>query len=219
VLQDMGRSPHVRTWLLSSLIGGTAVDTLILYQVPATARAGLPLGIAAAVAGFRGLAQLAGRLPLTALTSKFGAHNTLVLAYAVSAAATLLLFAGGTLLPALLLSLFAGASIGAIYTLQGIYATNSSTRATSACCWASSKPSSPSAAPQVPPQQPRSSGLPAHTHRRSPSSQQDSPQQPAFSSSPGHVTRPQPASRVDLAIPCQEMAARRGANRSTRSAS
>jgi MFS family permease len=122
VLQDVWRSPQARAWLLSALIGGTAVDTLILYQVPATARAGLPLGIAAAVAGFRGLAQLAGRLPLTALTSKFGARNTLVLAYAVSAAATLLLFVGGTLLPALLLSLFAGASIGAIYTLQGIYA-------------------------------------------------------------------------------------------------
>jgi putative flavoprotein involved in K+ transport len=37
--------------------------------------------------------------------------------------------------------------------------------------------------------------LPAHRHRRSPSSQQDSPQPPAFSSSPGHATKPQPASR------------------------
>jgi MFS family permease len=104
------------------VIGGAAVDALILYQVPVTARAGLPLGIAAAVAGFRGLAQLAGRLPLTGLTRKHGARNTLVLAYAVSAIATLLLFTGGTLAPALLLSLFAGASIGAVYTLQGVYA-------------------------------------------------------------------------------------------------
>ena len=64
----------------------------------------------------------AGRLPLTGLTSKLGARNTLVLAYAVGAIATLLLFVGGTLAPVLLLSLFAGASIGAIYTLQGIYA-------------------------------------------------------------------------------------------------
>jgi MFS family permease len=93
-----------------------------LYQVPVTARAGLPLGIAAAVAGFRGLAQLAGRLPLTGLTSKLGARNALILACAVSAIATLLLFVGGTLAPVLLLSFFAGAAIGAIYTLQGIYA-------------------------------------------------------------------------------------------------
>ena len=64
----------------------------------------------------------AGRLPLTGLTSKLGARNTLVLAYAVGAIATLLPFVGSTLAPVLLLSLFAGASIGAIYTLQGIYA-------------------------------------------------------------------------------------------------
>ncbi len=57
----------MRAWLLATLIGGAAVDALIVYQVSVTARAGLALGIAAAVAGFRGLAQLAGRLPLTGL--------------------------------------------------------------------------------------------------------------------------------------------------------
>jgi hypothetical protein len=122
VLRDAWRSPPVRAWLLSALIGGAAVDALILYQVPVTARAGLPLGVAAAVAGFRGLAQLAGRLPLTGLTGSLGARNTLVLAYAVGAIATLVLFVGGRLAPLLQLSLVAGASIGAIYTLQGIYA-------------------------------------------------------------------------------------------------
>jgi hypothetical protein len=43
VLRDAWRSPPVRAWLLSALIGGAAVDALILYQVPVTARAGLPL--------------------------------------------------------------------------------------------------------------------------------------------------------------------------------
>jgi MFS family permease len=112
----------VRAWLLATLIGGAAVDALIVYQVSVTARAGLALGVAAAVAGFRGLAQLAGRLPLTGLVSRLGARNTLVLAYAVGAIATLLLFVSGTLAPALLMSLFAGASVGAVYTLQGVYA-------------------------------------------------------------------------------------------------
>jgi MFS family permease len=116
------RSPLVRAWLAATVIGGAAVNTLIVYQVPVTTGAGLPLGIAAAVAGFRGLAQLAGRLPLTALTSKLGARTTLVLAYALAAAVTLLLFAGGALVPVLVLSLFAGAAIGAVYTLQGVYA-------------------------------------------------------------------------------------------------
>jgi hypothetical protein len=98
------------------------VNALTVYQVPITARAGLPLGIAAAVAGFRGLAQLAGRLPLTALTTNLGARTTLVLAYTLAAAVTLLLFAGGALAAVLVLSLLAGAAIGAVYTLQGVYA-------------------------------------------------------------------------------------------------
>jgi MFS family permease len=122
VIRDAWQSTRVRAWLLATLIGGAAVDALIVYQVSVTARAGLALGIAAAVAGFRGLAQLAGRLPLTGLVSRLGARNTLVLAYAVGAAATLLLFVSGTLAPALLMSLFAGASVGAVYTLQGVYA-------------------------------------------------------------------------------------------------
>jgi MFS family permease len=104
------------------LIGGAAVNALIVYQVPVTTRAGLPLGIAAALAGFRGLAQLAGRLPLTALTSKLGARTALLLAYTLAAAVTLLLFAGGALAPVLVLSLLAGAAIGAVYALQGVYA-------------------------------------------------------------------------------------------------
>jgi MFS family permease len=122
VFRAAWRSPLVRAWLAATLIGGAAVNALIVYQVPVTTRAGLALGIAAALAGFRGLAQLAGRLPLTALTSKLGARITLVLAYTLAAAVTLLLFAGGTLAPVLVLSLLAGAAIGAVYTLQGVYA-------------------------------------------------------------------------------------------------
>jgi MFS family permease len=122
VLRAAGQSPLVRAWLAATLTGGAAVNALIVYQIPVTTRAGLPLGIAAAVAGFRGLAQLAGRLPLTALTSKLGARTTLVLAYTLAAAVTLLLFAGGALAPVLVLSLLAGAAIGAVYSLQGVYA-------------------------------------------------------------------------------------------------
>jgi MFS family permease len=122
VLRGAWRSPLVRAWLAATLAGGAAVNAFIIYQVPVTTRAGLPLGIAAAAAGFRGLAQLAGRLPLTALTSKLGTRTTLVLAYTLAAAAMLLLFAGSALGPVLVLSLLAGAAIGAVYTLQGVYA-------------------------------------------------------------------------------------------------
>jgi MFS family permease len=122
VLREAWQNPALRAWLAASLIGGAAVGALIVYQVPVTDQAGLPLAVAAAVAGFRGLAQLAGRLPLTGLIKRLGTRNTLVLAYAVGAAATLLLFASGTLGLALVLSLFAGAAIGAVYSLQGVYA-------------------------------------------------------------------------------------------------
>src|SRR5207237_491041 len=40
----------------------------------------------------------------------------------IAAHATLLLFAGGALAPVLVLSLLAGAAIGAVYSLQGVYA-------------------------------------------------------------------------------------------------
>ena len=72
VLREAWRSPPLRAWLAASLLGGAAVDALIVYQVPVTDQAGLPLAVAAAVAGFRGLAQLAGRLPLTGLTGGSG---------------------------------------------------------------------------------------------------------------------------------------------------
>jgi len=85
------------------------------------ARAGLPLATAATVAGARGLAQLAGRLPLGRLIKQIGARNTLVVAYAIGAVGAPLLFASGTLALALVFSLFAGVSVGALSSLQGIY--------------------------------------------------------------------------------------------------
>ena len=111
----------MRTRLLATLIGAIATDTLLLYQIPVMVRAGLSLGTAAAVAGFRGLAQLAGRLPLGRLISRLGARTTIVVAYILGAVAALLLWVSGTLVLALVFSLMAGASIGALSSLQGIY--------------------------------------------------------------------------------------------------
>jgi len=113
--------PVMRAWLLATLISGAAVDALLVYQIPAMVKFGLPLGVAAAVAGFRGLSQLAGRLPLGPLIARLGTRRTIVLAYAVGAASMPLLFAGGTLALALAFSLLAGAATGALSALQGIY--------------------------------------------------------------------------------------------------
>ena len=115
------RQPVMRAWLLATLISGAAVDAVLVYQIPAMVRFGLPLGVAAAVAGFRGLSQLAGRLPLGPLITRLGTRRTIVLAYAVAAAAMPLLFASGTLALALAFALLAGAATGALSALQGIY--------------------------------------------------------------------------------------------------
>lgn len=115
------KTQRMRRWLLATLIGGAAADVLLVYQVPAMVAAGLSLTAAATVAGVRGFAQLAGRLPLGSLLRRLGARRTLVLAYGIGAFAAVLLLGSGSLVVALLFSLFAGASLGAISSLQGIY--------------------------------------------------------------------------------------------------
>jgi predicted MFS family arabinose efflux permease len=111
----------MRTWLLATLISAAGVDALLVYEVPAMVRAGLTLTTAASVAGFLGLAQLAGRLPLRWVLGQLGACNTLVLAYFVSGTAALLMLVSGKLVLAILFSLLVGTSIGALSSLQGIY--------------------------------------------------------------------------------------------------
>jgi MFS family permease len=120
-LMNAWGAPGFRRWVLASLISGAAVDVILVYQVPVMIAAGLPIGAAATIGGIRGFAQLAGRLPLSPLLSRLGARRTIVVSFAVGGAGTLLLLAGGQVVPALLYSLLAGASIGAMYTLQGIY--------------------------------------------------------------------------------------------------
>ncbi|MFZ0388448.1 MAG: MFS transporter [Solirubrobacteraceae bacterium] len=120
-LRDAWRAPGFPRWVLASLISGAAVDIILVYQVPVMIAAGLPIGAAATIGGIRGFAQLGGRLPLSALLRRLGTRRTIVLSLTVAGAGTLLLLASGHVVPAIFYSLLAGASIGAMYTLQGIY--------------------------------------------------------------------------------------------------
>lgn len=120
-LRDAWRAPGVRRWVLASLISGAAVDVILVYQVPVMIAAGLPLGAAATIGGLRGFAQLGGRIPLSPLLHRLGTRRTIVISLIAGAVGTLLLLASGHVGPAILYSLLAGASIGAMYTLQGIY--------------------------------------------------------------------------------------------------
>jgi fucose permease len=111
----------MRAWLLAILIGAAGVDALLVYEVPAMVRADLTIGTAAIVAGLRGIAPLAERLPLAQMLKLLGARNTLVPAYYNGGIAALLLLASGKLALALIFSLLGGASIGALTSLQGNY--------------------------------------------------------------------------------------------------
>jgi MFS family permease len=120
-LMNAWGAPGFRRWVLASLVSGAAVDVILVYQVPVMIAAGLPIGAAATIGGIRGFAQLGGRVPLSPLLARLGARRTIVVSFAVGGAGTLLLLAAGHVVAAVLYSLLAGASIGAMYTLQGIY--------------------------------------------------------------------------------------------------
>jgi predicted MFS family arabinose efflux permease len=120
-LRDAWGVPGFPRWVLASLISGAAVDVILVYQVPVMIAAGLPIGAAATIGGIRGFAQLAGRIPLSPLLRRLGARQTIVVSFLAGGIGTLFLLASGHVAPAIAYSLLAGASIGAMYTLQGIY--------------------------------------------------------------------------------------------------
>jgi MFS family permease len=121
VLAAAWRVPAFRRWIAASMIGGAAIDVILVNQVPAMIAAGLSTGAAATIGGLRGLAQLGGRIPLTPVMRRLGTRATIVTTFLVGAAGTALLLFSGHVAVAILYSALAGASIGAVYTLQGIY--------------------------------------------------------------------------------------------------
>jgi MFS-type transporter involved in bile tolerance (Atg22 family) len=103
------------------VIGGLAADAMLTYQVPAMIAAGLPATTAATITGFRGIAQLADRLPLARVLRHLGARRTIAAASILAAAASVTLLASRQISAAVAYSLLGGVSLGAISALQGIY--------------------------------------------------------------------------------------------------
>lgn len=83
--------------------------------------AGLPATTAATITGFRGIAQLADRLPLARVLRHLGARRTIAAASILAAAASVTLLASRQISAAVAYSLLGGVSLGAISALQGIY--------------------------------------------------------------------------------------------------
>lgn len=116
------RVSETRRFVIAQGLVGMGVATILVYQVPAMTAAGLTLTAASFWAGFRGFAQLGGRLPLMPIVLKLGTAGSLRLAFgAIGLGALLLAFAGNPILAAAY-ALLAGFGIGASSPLYGMHA-------------------------------------------------------------------------------------------------
>ena len=124
VFSDVGstvRSGRVLRFMSSQALAGLGVGTILVYQVPAMTAAGLALGAASFWAGFRGFAQLGGRLPLMGLVRRFGVATSLRIAYAAIAVGSLALAFSGNQVVAAVYAVVAGFGIGAVSPLVGMH--------------------------------------------------------------------------------------------------
>lgn len=124
LFRDVGssvRSGRAVRFMTSQALAGIGVGTILVYQVPAMTGAGLALGAASFWAGFRGFAQLGGRLPLMGLVRRFGVSGSLRIAYATIAVGSLALAFSGNQVLAAAYAVFAGFGIGAVSPLIGMH--------------------------------------------------------------------------------------------------
>lgn len=114
------RDPHTRRFVGVIALVGMGVSTLLVYQVPAMTAAGLAPVTASFWAGFRGFAQLGGRLPLMPMVRKLGTTNSLRLSIAAISVGMGILSIAGSVPLAIAYALIAGFGIGALSPLQGM---------------------------------------------------------------------------------------------------
>lgn len=122
ILRSTVAEPAPRLFTIAVACGGLAMQTMLVYQVTVMIAAGLGAGLAASMAGLRGLCQLGGRLPLTPLVNWLGRDGALILAFAAMTAGAGLLLVAGSLPIAVVFALVAGFGIGAFSPLQGMKA-------------------------------------------------------------------------------------------------
>lgn len=115
------RTTAARSFLVSQGVIGVSMGVVLAYQVPAMTAAGLPLAAASFWAGFRGFAQLLGRLPLMPMVRRLGVVPSMRLAYVAIAIGAVILAFAGTPLVAAVYAVVAGFGIGAISPLIGIH--------------------------------------------------------------------------------------------------
>ncbi len=111
-----------RAFTAAVALGGIAMSTVLVYQVPTMTAAGLPLTTAATLAGVRGFAQTGGRIPLSPIVNRLGSSGALILAFVAIAIGGGLLAFSGTVAVGLAFAVITGFGIGAFSPLQGITA-------------------------------------------------------------------------------------------------
>lgn len=114
------REPMVWRLMLASCFAAGAASALILHQVSAIRALGLPLAMAAALGGARGLMQIPGRLVLVPLINGLGVHGTQLFAYALLAAGAGALVLADGLVAAWFFVVAAGVGIGLSSPLGGL---------------------------------------------------------------------------------------------------
>jgi len=112
----------IRRLVGSAAATAAAVEILLLYQVRIMVAVGMVTAAASAFAGARGLAQLLGRLPLTRTVARHGVRTTLVVARIGLALGCLSILLSGRTWSALIYVVVAGATVGALSPLEGIFA-------------------------------------------------------------------------------------------------
>ena len=118
------RDGRAQRFLVSQALAGISVGTILVYQVPAMTSAGLALGVASFWAGFRGFAQLGGRLPLMAIVRRVGVAGALRISYAAVAVGSVALAFSGNQILAAVYAIVAGFGIGAVSPLVGMHSKN-----------------------------------------------------------------------------------------------
>lgn len=116
------RDTRARALLLSQLVGGIGISSLMVYQVPLMVAAGLPLTTAASVAGVRGFAQFAGRAGIIPIVPRTGSRPILTASYVLVGLSALLLSFSGSIPIALLYVTIAGVAVGVWSPIAAIYA-------------------------------------------------------------------------------------------------
>ena len=116
------KDTRARALLLSQLIGGIGISSLMVYQVPLMVAAGLPLTTAASIAGVRGLAQFAGRAGIIPIVPRTGSRPILTASYILVGLSALLLSFSGNIPVALIYVTIAGIAVGVWSPVAAIYA-------------------------------------------------------------------------------------------------